>query len=248
MFDLYPAVDLRGGRTVRLHQGDYGRETSYAAPPVEVAERFASTAGVRWLHVVDLDAALTGEPVNRPVVAEMAATARAHGVAVQVGGGVRDRAAAEALFEAGAARVVVGTAAVERPDFVRDLARDHPGQVAVGLDARAGQVAVRGWTEGGGRSVADLLAVFEDAGVAAVVFTEIARDGTLAGPDLVQFAAVVASTAVPVIASGGVGGVADIEALARLEAGGRRLAGVIVGKALHDGLFTVGQGVAACAV
>jgi phosphoribosylformimino-5-aminoimidazole carboxamide ribotide isomerase len=120
--------------------------------------------------------------------------------------------------------------------------------VVAGLDARAGQVAVRGWTEGGGRSVADLLAVFEDAGVAAVVFTEIARDGTLAGPDLAQFAAVVASTAVPVIASGGVGGVADIEALARLEAGGRRLAGVIVGKALHDGLFTVGQGVAACAV
>ena len=238
MFDLYPAVDLRGGRTVRLHQGDYGRETSYAAPPVEVAERFASTAGVRWLHVVDLDAALTGEPVNRPVVADMAATARAHGVAVQVGGGVRDRAPASNR----------ASAAVERPDFVRDLARDHPGQVAVGLDARAGQVAVRGWTEGGGRSVADLLAVFEDAGVAAVVFTEIARDGTLAGPDLAQFAAVVASTAVPVIASGGVGGVADIEALARLEAGGRRLAGVIVGKALHDGLFTVGQGVAACAV
>ena len=228
---------------MRLYQGDYSRESAYGTDPVAVAAGFAA-AGVRWVHVVDLDAARTGEPLNRPVIAAIAAAVAP--VKVQAGGGVRDQASAEALFAAGVARVVLGTAAVEHPDLVRELAADHP--VAVGLDARDGVVAVRGWTEGTGRLVTDLLADYEDAGVAAVVVTEIARDGTLAGPDVDGFAAVLEATALPVVASGGVGTLADLEALASLRSGGRRLAGVIVGKALHEGVFTIGEAVAACAV
>ena len=242
MFDLYPAIDLRDGRCVRLYQGDFSREAAYGTDPVAVAVDFAN-AGVRWIHVVDLDAARTGEPVNRPVVAAIAAAVAPGGVKVQSGGGVRDQASAEALFAAGVERVVLGTAAVEFPALVKELAADHPGGVAVGLDARHGQVAVRGWTEASGRSVTGLLAEYEDAGVAAVVVTEISRDGTLEGPDLEQFATVRDATRLAVIASGGVGALADLEALASL--GG--LAGVIVGKALHDGVFSIEEAVAACA-
>ncbi|HVL28456.1 MAG TPA: HisA/HisF-related TIM barrel protein [Acidimicrobiales bacterium] len=231
---------------MRLYQGDYGRESAYGTDPVAVATGFAA-AGVRWVHVVDLDAARTGEPANRAVIAAIARVVRPLGVAVQASGGVRDQASAEALLAAGADRVVLGTAAVERPELVRELASHHP--VAVGIDARAGEVAVRGWIERTGRSVADLLAEYEDASVAAVVITEIERDGTLAGPALDTFAAALEATALPVIASGGVGALADIEALASLIAGQppRRLTGAIVGKALHDGVFTVREAVAACA-
>jgi phosphoribosylformimino-5-aminoimidazole carboxamide ribotide isomerase len=242
--DLYPAIDLRAGRCVRLWQGDYSRETVYGTDPVAVAQAFAG-AGVRWVHVVDLDAARTGAPENREAVA---AIARAVGpeVAVQAGGGVRDRASAEALWAAGVARVVLGTAAVENPALVRELAAEHP--VSVGVDVRGRDVAVRGWTEGSGRGLDEVLDDVVDAGVAAVVVTEIARDGTLAGPDLELFARVLEATAgIDVIAAGGVGSLADLEALATLNAGGRRLAGAIVGKALHEGVFTVEEAVAACA-
>ncbi len=229
---------------MRLWQGDYRRETVYGTDPVAVARAFAA-AGVRWVHVVDLDAARTGSPENREAVAAVAAAVGPQ-VSVQAGGGVRDQASAEALWAAGVTRVVLGTAAVENPALVRELAADHP--VAVGLDVRGGEVAVRGWTEGSGRSLHDVLDGFCDAGVAAVVVTEIGRDGTLAGPDLELFAAVLERRAeLDVIASGGVGSLADLEALATLDAGGRRLAGVIVGKALHDGVFTVKEAVAACA-
>ncbi len=242
---LYPAIDLRGGRCVRLYQGDYGREVAYGTDPVQVARDFAA-AGARWIHVVDLDAARTGEPANRDVVAAIAAAAAPLGVSIQAGGGVRDQASAEALFAAGVTRVVLGTAAVEHPELVRELAAEHP--VAVGLDARGGEVAVRGWTEGSGRKVTELLVEYEDAGVAAVVVTEIDRDGTLAGPDVDGLAAVLDVTALDVIASGGVSSLADLEVLASLRAAnGRRLAGVIVGKALHEGLFSVEQAVGVCA-
>ena len=242
--DLYPAIDLRGGRCVRLWQGDYNRETVYGTDPVSVAEAFAA-AGARWVHVVDLDAARTGVPENREAVGAIAA-AVGSGVLVQAGGGVRDQASAEALISEGVARVVLGTAAVENPALVRELAADHA--VAVGLDVRGGEVAVRGWMEGSGRRLDEMLHGLGEAGVAAVVVTEIARDGTLAGPDLELFARVLdARNDLDVIASGGVGSLADLEALASLEAGGRRLAGAIVGKALHDGVFTVGEAVAACA-
>lgn len=241
MIDLYPAIDLLAGRCVRLYQGDYDRETVYGDDPVAQARAFEAE-GARWIHVVDLDAARTGEPVNRAVVAEIAAGVS---VPVQSGGGVRDEDAAEALFAAGVTRVVVGTAALEDPQFVRRLAARHP--VAVGLDARGRDVAVRGWLEGSGRDLLDLASAFEDAGVAALVVTEISRDGTLEGPDVDGLAQVLASTSIPVIASGGVGTLQDLKNLARLESAGRRLSGVIAGRAIYEGAFSVTEAVAACA-
>lgn len=242
--DLYPAIDLRGGRTVRLYQGDFSRETAYGTDPVTVARAFAA-AGARWIHLVDLDAARTGTPENRPVIAAVAEAVAGTGVRVQAGGGVRDQAAAEALIDAGVDRVVIGTAAVENPQLVRDLAAHH--QVAVGIDVRGRVAAVRGWLEGSGVDLFELVARFEGCGVAAFVVTEIARDGTFAGPDLDGLAGVLEATAVDVVASGGVGSAADLTALATLAVGGRRLAGAIVGKAIHDGRLTVEEAMLACA-
>ena len=237
--DLYPAIDLRDGRCVRLYQGDYGRETVYGDAPVAQA-RAIEAPRAPGVHVVDLDAARTGVPVNRDAVAAIAAGVS---VPVQSGGGVRDLAAAEALFDAGVARVVVGTAALEDPEFVRDLAARHP--VAVGLDARGRDVAVRGWVEGSGADLLDLAKAFEDAGVAALVVTEISRDGTLEGPDLAGLSQVMEATSIPVIASGGVGTLEDLRALSELRAGGRSLSGAIAGRAIYEGRFTVREGVAA---
>jgi phosphoribosylformimino-5-aminoimidazole carboxamide ribotide isomerase len=239
MIDLYPAIDLRDGRCVRLYQGDYGRETVYGDDPVAQALAFEAE-GAAWIHVVDLDAARTGEPLNRPVVAAIAA---AVSVPVQTGGGVRDDAAADALIEAGVARVVLGTAALEQPDLVRRLAARMA--VAVGLDARGRDVAVRGWEQGSGRDVLDVARSFADAGVAALVVTEIGRDGTLEGPDLEGLAAVLAATPIEIIASGGVGTIDDLRALASLEAGGRALSGAIVGRALYEGAFTLTEAITA---
>jgi phosphoribosylformimino-5-aminoimidazole carboxamide ribotide isomerase len=239
--DLYPAIDLRGGRCVRLYQGDYGRETVYGDDPVAVARGFAA-AGAPWVHVVDLDAARTGEPVNRTVVAAIAA---AVDVPVQVGGGVRDDEAAEALLDAGVRRVVVGTAALDDPAWVRRLATRHPGRVALGLDARGRDVAVRGWVEGSGRDLIEVATSYADAGMAALVVTSIGVDGTLAGPDLDQLAAVLAASGIDLVASGGVGTLDHLRALAALEAGGRRLAGAIVGRALYEGTFGVPEALAA---
>ncbi|MFT7607405.1 MAG: phosphoribosylformimino-5-aminoimidazole carboxamide ribotide isomerase [Candidatus Aldehydirespiratoraceae bacterium] len=227
--DLYPAIDLRDGRCVRLHQGDYAQETVYGDDPVAQAVAFAE-AGAGWIHVVDLDAARTGIPENRDVVA---AIADAVNVPVQTGGGVRNREAAEALFSAGVERVVIGTAALTDPDFVRALAVDH--RVAVGLDAKSGEVATDGWLVGSGRSVLDVARSFADAGVDAFVVTDISRDGTLEGPDLVGLADVLGATPVDVIASGGVGSMADLAALDEIIVGGRRLSGVIAGKAIYEG-------------
>jgi phosphoribosylformimino-5-aminoimidazole carboxamide ribotide isomerase len=241
--DLFPAIDLRGGRCVRLYQGDYERETVYGDDPVAQAEAFAA-AGAPWIHVVDLDAARTGDAANRAVVAAIAA---AVAVPVQAGGGVRDDDAADALLAAGVRRVVVGTAALADPAWVRRLAARHPGRVAVGLDARGRDVAVHGWTEGSGRDLVDLARGFDDAGVAALVVTEIGRDGTLAGPDLGQLGDVLAATGLDVVASGGVGTLADLRALAALDVGGRHLAGAIVGRALYEGAFALPDAVAATA-
>ena len=238
-FDLYPAIDLRDGRCVRLYQGDFARETVYGDDPVAQAQAFAAD-GAPWIHVVDLDAARTGDPRNRAVVAAIAA---AVDVPVQAGGGVRDDAAADALLDAGVRRVVVGTAALEDPAWVRRLAARHPGRVAVGLDARGRDVAVHGWVEGSGRDLLEVAREFDDAGVAALVVTEIGRDGTLEGPAVDQLSAVVAATSLDVVAAGGVGTLDHVRALAALDVGGRRLAGVIVGKALYEGAFAVGDAV-----
>ncbi len=237
--DLYPAIDLLGGRCVRLYQGDYDQSTVYGDDPVAQALAFQE-AGAGWIHVVDLDAARSGDPVNRPVVARIAEAVE---VPVQTGGGVRDLAAAQALFAAGVARVVIGTAALENPGLVRTLAADH--QVAVGLDARGGEVATHGWLEGSGRTVFDLAEAFADAGVASFVVTDIGRDGTLEGPDLEGLTELVGRTEVDVIASGGVGTVADLEALAAVDVGGRRLSGAIVGKAIYEGAVAVDEAVRA---
>ena len=239
---LYPAIDLRGGRVVRLYQGDFDRETAYGMDPVAVAEGYAA-AGARWIHTVDLDAARTGTPENRPVIAAMA-KAVGPSVKVQASGGVRDQASAEELLACGVDRVVLGTAAVENPELVCDLASHH--QVAVGLDVRGRDVAVRGWTEGSGVDLFDLLARYAHSGVAAVIVTDISRDSTLEGPDLEGLAAVLDATDIRVIASGGVGALSDLEALATLNAGGRTLDGAIVGKALYEGKFTVEEAMAAC--
>ncbi len=239
--DLFPAIDIRGGRCVRLYQGDYGRETVYEGDPVTVAKGYAAD-GAPWIHVVDLDASRTGELVNRPTVAAIAA---AVDVPVQVGGGVRDDAAADALLDAGVRRVVVGTAALDDPAWVRRLAARHPGRVALGLDARGREVAVRGWVEGSGRELVDMAGDFADAGLAALVVTSIGVDGTLAGPDVDQLAAVLAASPLDLVASGGVGTLAHLRTLAGLDVGGRRLAGAIVGRALYEGAFALPEAVAA---
>lgn len=241
--DLFPAIDLRDGKCVRLLQGDYARETVYGGDPVAMAKEFEA-AGAPWVHVVDLDAARTGRPENRDVVAAIAA---AVSVPVQTGGGVRDEFSAEALLDSGVRRVVIGTAALEQPALVRRLAGRHPGRIVVGLDGRAGEAALRGWTEGSGVTILDAVARFEDAGVAAFVVTDISRDGMLTGPDVAGLAAVVERTTVDVVASGGVGSLDDLRTLAALDIDGRRLAGAIVGKAIYEGVFAVEEAVAACA-
>jgi phosphoribosylformimino-5-aminoimidazole carboxamide ribotide isomerase len=231
MIDLYPAIDLLGGRVVRLRQGDYADETVYGDDPVAVAREFAA-AGARWIHVVDLDAARSGDPVNRPVVA--AIVSAVEGAArVQTGGGVRSLADARELADAGVARVVMGSAAVSNPSLV-EAASDIVA-VAVGLDHRDGDVAVHGWTEGSGLALDDAYALFPSADV--FVITDIGRDGMLVGPDLDGLARSAELAGAPVIASGGVSSLDDVIALTRIE----NLGGVITGKALYEGRFTISE-------
>ncbi|MEO7556273.1 MAG: 1-(5-phosphoribosyl)-5-[(5-phosphoribosylamino)methylideneamino]imidazole-4-carboxamide isomerase [Acidimicrobiales bacterium] len=240
-FELYPAIDLLGGRCVRLAQGDFDQGTVYGDDPVAQAQAFASQ-GAAWIHVVDLDAARTGDPVNRPLIA---AIAGAVDVPVQTGGGVRSEADAEALFGHGVQRVVLGTAALDDPGLVARLADAHPGRVSVGLDAKDGDVAGRGWTTGSGRTVIELARSFADAGVATLVVTEIGRDGMLAGPDVAGLAAVLAATDITVIASGGVATVDDVLALRAVRAGGRGLGGAIIGRALYEKRFSLRDAITA---
>jgi phosphoribosylformimino-5-aminoimidazole carboxamide ribotide isomerase len=228
---LYPAIDLRGGRVVRLTQGDYDRETPYGDDPVAVAESFAG-AGAEWIHVVDLDAARTGSPENRSIVGAIA-RAVAGGAQVQTGGGVRTAADAEQLARLGVARVVMGSAAVKDPGLVREAS--SVGPVAVGLDHRDGELAVHGWTEVSGVELVDALGWFPTA--AAFVITDIGRDGMLAGPDVDGLRAAAQQSDVPIIASGGVATLEDVTALAQLPG----IAGVITGKALYEGRFTVAE-------
>lgn len=233
--DLYPAIDLRGGRVVRLTKGDYAAETVYGDDPVAVAESFAA-AGARWIHVVDLDAARSGDAVNREVVGRIA-TALQGRAALQNGGGVRTLDDARALADLGVARVVMGSAAVADPELVALAGEIVP--VAVGLDHRDGELAVHGWTEGSGVRLDEALGRFPSA--AAFVITDISRDGTLSGPDVEGLATAVAATSVPVVASGGVASIDDIVALASIPG----LGGVITGKALYEGRFTVAEALAA---
>jgi phosphoribosylformimino-5-aminoimidazole carboxamide ribotide isomerase len=227
--ELYPAIDIRGGRVVRLQQGDYDQETIYGADPVAVARSFAE-AGAKWIHVVDLDAAKSGSPQNRPVVAAIAA-AVAGRAGVQTGGGVRTLDDARQLAGAGVSRVVMGSAAVLHPELVERVSALVA--VAVGLDHRAGEIALHGWTQGSGVALDDALGWYPTA--TAFVITDISRDGMLDGPDVAGLAAAASLTTIPVIASGGVSSLGDIAALAAVPG----IAGVITGKALYEHRFTV---------
>jgi phosphoribosylformimino-5-aminoimidazole carboxamide ribotide isomerase len=231
MIDLYPAIDLLGGRVVRLRQGDYADETVYGSDAIAVAREFAA-AGARWIHVVDLDAAKSGDAVNRPVVAAIA-SALAGEASVQTGGGVRSIDDARELADAGVARVVMGSAAVRDPALVEAASELVP--VAVGLDHRDGEIAVHGWTEGSGLLLDDAYSWFPTAEV--FVITDIGRDGMLAGPDLDGLTRSAALAGAPVIASGGVSSLGDVVALAQIA----NLGGVITGKALYEGRFTVSE-------
>jgi phosphoribosylformimino-5-aminoimidazole carboxamide ribotide isomerase len=231
--NLYPAIDLLGGRVVRLRQGDYGESTVYGDDPALVAQSFVQQ-GATWVHIVDLDAAKSGQPVNRGVIAHVVESLA--GVAgVQVGGGVRSVVDAVALKEIGVSRVVMGSAAVSRPSLVDEVADEI--DVAVGLDHRNGVAATHGWTQSSGVKVDELLGQFPKA--SAFVITDISRDGMLTGPDIEGLARAIASTNIAVIASGGVGELSHLRDLATLV----KLDGVIVGKAIYENRFTVTEAV-----
>lgn len=232
--NLYPAIDLLGGHVVRLRQGEYDDSTTYAADPVAVAKSFVD-AGATWIHIVDLDAARSGEPVNRGVIADVATAVPAR-ARIQVGGGVRSVADATSLAAAGVARVVMGSAAVADPSLVDDVAGIV--DVAVGLDHRAGVVAVHGWTADSGKTVDEMLNAFPRA--AAFIITDISRDGMLVGPDLEGLRRAAQQTSIPVIASGGVGSLDHVRACRDIAG----LEGVIVGKALYEQKFSVAEALA----
>ncbi|MBI4328675.1 MAG: 1-(5-phosphoribosyl)-5-[(5-phosphoribosylamino)methylideneamino]imidazole-4-carboxamide isomerase [Chloroflexi bacterium] len=234
--EVIPAIDIRDGNVVRLTQGDYARETVYANDPVLVAYDWA-LLGAPWLHVVDLDGAREGHPVNDAVLAEIV---RAVPVPVQAGGGIRTLEAIGKLLGLGVQRVVLGTVAVEQPELVAEACRRYGDAVVVGIDARDGLVAVRGWRDKTSWSAADLMAEMEAVGVRRFIYTDVARDGTLEGPNLRALRAILKKATKPVIASGGVSGLEDIRRLAALP-----LEGVLVGKALYTGALDLREALAA---
>lgn len=230
---VFPAIDLKGGQVVRLAEGDMDRATVYGDDPGAQAVNFGA-AGAEFLHVVDLDGAFAGESVNGPAVATIL---RRFPGRVQLGGGIRDRDAIEHWLSLGVARVVIGTAALENPSLVKEAAREHAGSVVVAVDARDGMVATRGWADVSDVSVVDLARRFEDAGVAALLFTDVGRDGLLKGCNVEATVALAKSVSIPVIASGGVAGIGDIHALKGHVADG--VEGVITGRALYDGRLSL---------
>jgi phosphoribosylformimino-5-aminoimidazole carboxamide ribotide isomerase len=236
---LYPAIDIRDGRAVRLLQGDYAQETAYDPDPADAARRWAAE-GSRFLHVVDLDGAKAGAPKNLDAIARIAA---AVDCPVQVGGGLRDAESVDAVIAAGAERVVIGTAALRDPDFLESTIGAHGERVVVSVDARAGRVSLAGWTEGSGVDVADAVAELSGRGVKRFLSTAIEVDGTMEGPRLDELNRVAAATDAALIASGGVGSLADLEAVAREAAA--NVEGTIVGRALYEKKFTVAEGNAA---
>ena len=236
-FTLYPAIDLKAGEVVRLKRGEMDQATVYSADPAAQAASFAA-AGFGWVHVVDLDGAFAGKPANAEAV--RAILAAVPGLPVQLGGGIRDMTTAEAWLAAGVARIILGSAAVKDPDFARAACRAFPGRVALGLDARDGYVATEGWAETSDVTARELALRFADAGAAAIIFTDIARDGMLTGSNEELAAELARTVPIPVIASGGLASVADIVALRRanegaLKAAGAGIAGAILGGALYDG-------------
>ena len=226
---LFPAIDLKEGLAVRLEQGDMDRATVFHHDPAAQARVFEQQ-GFEYLHIVDLDGAFAGTPINGAAVDQILETVN---IPVQLGGGIRDTATVEAWLDKGVTRVIIGTAAVRDPPFVKQAARDYPGQIAVGLDARAGRVVVEGWAQTSDLSVLEIARRFEDTGVSAIIFTDIARDGMLRGLNLDATIALADAISIPVIASGGLASIEDIRALLAPRA--KRLAGAIAGRALYDG-------------
>ena len=226
---LFPAIDLKNGQCVRLEQGDMARATVFNLDPVAQACAFAAQ-GFEYLHVVDLDGAFAGKPMNAHAVEAML---KAVTMPLQLGGGIRDLATVEAWLAKGVARVIIGTAAVRDPQFVKSAAKKFPGRVAVGLDARDGKVAVEGWAETSQVTALEIAQRFEDAGVAAIIFTDIARDGLLKGLNLEATIALAERISLPVIASGGLASIDDVKAM--LVPRAKKLAGAIAGRALYDG-------------
>jgi phosphoribosylformimino-5-aminoimidazole carboxamide ribotide isomerase len=229
---LYPAIDLKDGQAVRLVHGDMDRSTVFNDDPAAQAQEFVD-AGCKWLHLVDLNGAFAGAPVN---AAPVEAILKQCKVPAQLGGGIRDMATIEAWLDKGLARVILGTIAVENPDLVREAARAFPNQVAVGIDARNGRVATKGWAEETDVMVTDLAKSFEDAGVAAIIYTDIMRDGAMGGPNIDATAALARAVDIPVIASGGVSSLEDLTALKATGV----ISGAISGRALYDGAIDLG--------
>jgi phosphoribosylformimino-5-aminoimidazole carboxamide ribotide isomerase len=235
---LFPAIDLKGGLCVRLQQGDMARATVFNDDPAAQAKIFAEQ-GFEYLHIVDLDGAFAGKPMNAAAVERILGAVK---IPLQLGGGIRDHATIEAWLGKGIRRAIIGTAAVRNPALVKEAARAHPGRIAVGLDARDGKVAVEGWAETSTLSALDIAQRFEDAGVAAIIYTDVARDGMLKGLNLDATIALSEKISIPVIASGGLASIADVRAL--LEARARKLEGAIAGRALYDGRLDAAQAIA----
>ncbi len=225
---VFPAIDLKDGNCVRLRQGDMAQSTVFNNDPVSQARSFEA-AGFQWLHVVDLNGAISGAAVNGPAIREIVSAVR---IPVQLGGGIRDIATVESWLTAGVSRVILGTAAVRDPAIVGDASRRFPGRVAVAIDARDSVVAVDGWTSDSGVPASELAQRYENVGIAAIVFTDISRDGMLQGVNVTATAALALSVTIPVIASGGVSSTDDIR---RLKTSGAPIAGVVIGRALYDG-------------
>lgn len=234
---LYPAIDLKDGQCVRLLRGEMDRATVFSDDPAAQAARFEA-AGCEWIHLVDLNGAFAGQPVNAGAVE---AILERVSVPCQLGGGIRDMATIERWLEKGLARVILGTVAVEQPELVREAALAFPGKIAVGIDARDGKVATKGWAEETGVTVTDLAQSYEDAGVAAIIYTDINRDGAMQGPNVAATAALARAVRIPVIASGGVSSVADLIALRDC---GAALNGAISGRAIYDGAIDLAEALA----
>lgn len=236
---LYPAIDLKDGQAVRLVHGDMEQSTVFNDDPAAQAMSFVN-AGCEWLHLVDLNGAFAGTPVNAAPVEAILKTCK---VPTQLGGGIRDMATIEAWLDKGLTRVILGTVAVENPDLVREAARAFPNQVAVGIDARNGRVATKGWAEETDVMVTDLAKSFEDAGVTAIIYTDIMRDGAMGGPNIEATADLARAVSIPVIASGGVSSLADLNALKATEV----ISGAISGRALYDGAIDLSEALKALA-
>jgi phosphoribosylformimino-5-aminoimidazole carboxamide ribotide isomerase len=239
---LYPAIDLKDGACVRLQRGEMDLATIYGDDPGAQAADWEA-AGFSWVHVVDLNGAFTGRPVNRDAVLSILRTVK---IPVQLGGGIRDMAGIEAWLEAGISRVILGSTAAKNPALVREACRVFPGRIVVGIDAKAGMVATEGWAETSTLKAGELAGRMQDFGIAAIIYTDIARDGMKTGLNLGETSALADAVSVPVIASGGIGGLADVLALKAAAARSRNIKGAIVGRALYDGSLTPEEALGAC--